>query len=49
MNLQELKRWATMGLTQADVEDQVPENTKDEVSHRGYISRFGVGSKSKDI
>jgi len=47
MNLQELKRWATMGLTQADYEDQVPENAKEESSHRGYISRFGVGSKSK--
>ena len=48
MTPNQLKNWATMGVTQADNEDKIPENLNDKLTHRGYISRFGVGAKSNE-
>eukprot|EP01117_Protostelium_nocturnum_P010648 TRINITY_DN3833_c0_g2_i1.p1 TRINITY_DN3833_c0_g2~~TRINITY_DN3833_c0_g2_i1.p1 ORF type:complete len:1981 (-),score=726.02 TRINITY_DN3833_c0_g2_i1:3-5945(-) len=44
MNADSLRKWGTMGVSQSDDEsNQVPQNGT--CSHRGFISRFGVGAK----
>lgn len=48
MTPEELKNWATMGLSQSDSTD-VKKSNSNTFSDRGYISRFGVGAKSINI
>jgi len=43
MNANQLRKWATMGVTQSEVLGALPGST--DHSHRGCISRFGVGAK----
>ncbi len=43
MTADELRKWATMGISQSDSISK--KDTNEEYSDRGYISRFGVGAK----